>query len=317
MLRANFPVSKPGLCLPSSSCLSKENLLLSGALDKIATLPQAQPDLRSSHYNKLLNLWMRWATERRVLRVWIGGRGGGAQPNFHARRALRLAAASLYVLVTIAVQALYKDGAAKITKDLRRHGLLPESVVFLSPSQAGDFSGIQGSVRSVANQMESETGERPTLTAAASELGRRANQGSVRSVANQMKEKTGVLPTLTAAASELGSRGNQGSVCSVAMQMKFKTGKMPTLEAAASEMASIFGRKGVGKPKGNAVWAKVVQIPGFDEEILGTEKCADTKAKICAELCHQGIGLLFTNCKTKYIGKWFKYAGEPLIIRPS
>jgi hypothetical protein len=158
--------------------------------------------------------------------------------------------------------------------------------------------------------MELETGERPALTAAASELGRRANQGSVRSVTNQMKEKTGVLPKLTAAASELGSRGNQGSVRSVAMQMKFKTGKMPTLEAAASEMASILGWKGVGKPKGNAVWAKVVQIPGFDEEILGTEKCADTKAKICVELCHQGIGLLFTNCKTKYIGKWFKYAGE-------
>ena len=95
-------------------------------------------------------------------------------------------------------------------------------------------------------------------------MGRRANQGSVRSVTNQMKEKTGVLPKLTAAASELGSRGNQGSVRSVAMQMKFKTGKMPTLEAAASEMASILGWKGVGKPKGNAVWAKVVQITRFD-----------------------------------------------------
>ena len=75
-------------------------------------------------------------------------------------------------------------------------------------------------------------------------------------------------------------------------------------------MASILGRKSVGKPKGNAVWAKVVQISGSDEEIQGTEKCADTTSKICAELCHQGIGLSFTYCITNYIGMWFKYAGE-------
>ncbi len=43
--------------------------------------------------------------------------------------------------VSIFRQALYKDGAAKITKDLCLHGLLPESVVFLLPSQAGGFSG--------------------------------------------------------------------------------------------------------------------------------------------------------------------------------
>ena len=36
--------------------------------------------------------------------------------------------------VLIFRQTLYKDGAAKITKDLRLHGLLPESVEFLSPS---------------------------------------------------------------------------------------------------------------------------------------------------------------------------------------
>jgi hypothetical protein len=44
--------------------------------------------------------------------------------------------------VSIFRQALYKDGAAKITKDLRLHGLLPESVEFLSPSQAGYENGI-------------------------------------------------------------------------------------------------------------------------------------------------------------------------------
>jgi len=78
--------------------------------------------------------------------------------------------------------------------------------------------------------------------------------------------------------------------------MELKTGEMPSFKAAASERGSILGRKTVGKPKGNAVWAKVVQISGSDEEIQGNEKCADTKSKICAELCHQGIGLSYTNC---------------------
>jgi hypothetical protein len=81
--------------------------------------------------------------------------------------------------VSIFQQALYKDGAAKIKKDLRWHGLLPESVEFLSPSQTGGVSGHQGAVRSVANQMKEKTGEMPTLVVAASELGSRVNQGAV------------------------------------------------------------------------------------------------------------------------------------------
>jgi len=158
--------------------------------------------------------------------------------------------------------------------------------------------------------MELKTGEMPTLAAAASELGHRGIQGSVCSVANQMELKTGEMPTLAAAASELGSRGNEGAVRSVANQMKEKSGVMPSLESAASERGRTSGRKSVGKPKGNAVWAKVVQITRFDEEIPGTEKCADTKAKFAAELCHQGIGLAYSSCKTTYFGMWFKYARE-------
>ena len=110
---------------------------------------------------------------------------------------------------------------------------------------------------------------------------------------------------------ENGRRGNEGAVSSVANQMELETGEKPTLKEVASKLGSTNGRKSVGKPKGNAVWAKVVQISGSDEEIQGTEKCADTKSKICAELCHQGIGLLFESCcQGQYIGKWFKYAGE-------
>ena len=173
---------------------------------------------------------------------------------------------------------------------------------------------IQGAIRSIAMQMELKTGEMPSLKATASELGRRGgilgNQGAVSSVANQMKEKTGVMLTLAAAASELGSRGIQRAARSVAMQMELKTREMPSLKAAASELGRTSGRKSVGKPKRNAVWAKVVQISGSDEEIQGTEKCADTTT-ICAELCHQGIGLTYSSCRqTKYIGMWFKYAGE-------
>jgi hypothetical protein len=171
--------------------------------------------------------------------------------------------------------------------------------------------GNKGAVRSVADQMKLETGVMPTLKKAASELGRRANQGAVRSVADQMELETGVMPTLKKAASELGSRANQGAVCSFADQIELETGEMPSLEAAATERGGILGRKSVGKPKGNAEWAKVVQITGSDEEIQGTEKCADIKYKICAKLCHQGIGLSYKSCrKGKYIGKWFKYAGE-------
>ena len=45
--------------------------------------------------------------------------------------------------------------------------------------------------------------------------------------------------------------------------------------------------------------------------MTGTEKCAyNIKSKICAELCHQGIGLLYSTCFNQYIGMWFKYAGE-------
>ncbi len=136
----------------------------------------------------------------------------------------------------------------------------------------------------------------------------------VHSVAIQMKEKTGEMPSLEAAASELGRRANQGAVHRMAKRMELKTGEMPSLEAAASKRGSASGRKSVGKPKGkgNAVWAKVVQISGSDEEIQGTEKCADTKSKICAELCHQGIGLSFTTCVTKYIGG--EFTGNSTII---
>ncbi len=167
--------------------------------------------------------------------------------------------------VSIFRQALYKDGAAKITKDRCLHGLLPASVEFLSPSQAG----YQGAVRSVANQMKEKTGEMPTLKAAASELGSRAIQGAVRSVANQMKEKTGEMPTLKAAASELGSRAIQGAVRSVANQMKEKTGEMPTLMAAASELGS-RGREGKSalyRISGNCAY------PGCNYAISSGELC--------------------------------------------
>jgi hypothetical protein len=59
--------------------------------------------------------------------------------------------------VSIFRQALYKDGATKITKDLCLHGLLPESVEFLSPSQAGYENGI-GMMSAEARMAASEKG---------------------------------------------------------------------------------------------------------------------------------------------------------------
>jgi hypothetical protein len=58
-----------------------------------------------------------------------------------------------------------------------------------------------------------------------------------------MELETGEMPTLKAAAFELGSRGKQGAVCSVANQMELKTGVMPTLKEAAYELGSTSGRK--------------------------------------------------------------------------
>jgi hypothetical protein len=93
-----------------------------------------------------------------------------------------------------------------------------------------------------------------------------------------------------------GLSGIQGAVCSVANQMKEKSGVMPTLAAAAaSELGRTSGPKCVGKPKGDAVWAKVVQISGSDEEIQGTEKCADTKSKNLCQAVPSGHWLVIHN----------------------
>ena len=87
--------------------------------------------------------------------------------------------------------------------------MLPESVEFLTPSQvggfAGGFSGHQGAVRSVTNQMKLKTREMPTLAAAASELGRRAYQGTINAiVATGIAHKD--APTFS------GKRGYQGRI---------------------------------------------------------------------------------------------------------
>jgi len=123
------------------------------------------------------------------------------------------------------------------------------------------------------------------------ESGKRAIQGAHSSVANQMELETGKKPTQKEAAIE-SARANQGAVRSFANKMELEPGEKQTQKKAASEMVIILGRKSVGKPKGNAVWAKIVQISGSDKEIQGTEQCAGTKQKICAELCHQGIRIV-------------------------
>jgi hypothetical protein len=175
-------------------------------------------------------------------------------------------------IVLIFRQALYKDGASKITKDLCRHGLLPESVVFLSPSQAGH----KGTVRSIANQMELKTGEMPTLVAAASELVRRGNQDAVHSAANQMELKTGEMPTLAAAASELGRRGNQGALDAIV-----ETGMDP------EDAPTFCGRHAYD---GNIATAVETRIDPKDTPSYIARRLQDSR-RICTNFC------VTENCK--------------------
>ena len=171
----------------------------------------------------------------------------------------------------------------------------------------------QGAVSSVANQMELETGEMPTLKKAASKLGSRANQGTVLSVANQMKGKTGVMLTLKAAASELGSRCNEGAVLSVANQMKEKTGVMPTLKAAAYEMSSRGGKASLGKPKGGSTECYITEEVNPNNMARLPEKearFANTKTKAAAQLVHEGAVPSISTCSNRYMKLWIKQAND-------
>ena len=57
-------------------------------------------------------------------------------------------------------QVMTKEGAAKITKALWHHQMMPKSVVFLAPTQVGGINGHIEAIKSTANWMEAETGER-------------------------------------------------------------------------------------------------------------------------------------------------------------
>jgi hypothetical protein len=178
--------------------------------------------------------------------------------------------------------------------------------------------GNEGAVCSVANQIELKTGKKATLKEAATELSSRGNKGAVCSVANQMELKTGKKATLKEAATELSSRGNKGAVCSVANQMELKTGKKATLEAAATERASILGRKSVGKPKGNAVWAKVVQISGSDEEIHRVMKSVRIQNQKSVLSCAiRALACRIQIAMSDILGSDSSMPENPQIVRPS
>ena len=125
---------------------------------------------------------------------------------------------------------------------------------------------------SVSNQMKEKTGEMPSLDAAASKLGRRANQGAVCSVANQMKEKTGIMPTLEAAASKLGRRGNQ-----------VRMDKIVIAGIASKDASSFAGRRASDNRRICTIFC-------------ATEKCKNTmqyKDGHC-QLCHDLLPKLIT-----------------------
>ena len=100
--------------------------------------------------------------------------------------------------------------------------------------------------------------------------------------------------------------------------MELETGEKPTLKEAASKLGSTNGRKSVGKPKGNAVWAKVVQISGSDEEIQGTEKCADKKIKSVPSCAIRALACRIHHAvKLNILGCGSSMQENPQIVRPS
>jgi hypothetical protein len=93
-------------------------------------------------------------------------------------------------------QVMTKEGAAKITKALWHHQMMPKSVVFLAPTQVGGINGHIEAIKSTANWMEVEMGERQSHEEAASEFGMAGRIGAVKSTANRMEAETGERPTL-------------------------------------------------------------------------------------------------------------------------
>jgi hypothetical protein len=115
-------------------------------------------------------------------------------------------------------QALYKDGAAKITKDLRQHGLLPESVEFLSPSLAGYENGIgmmSAEEKMAASEKEYENGL-GAMSAEAKMVGYENGIGAMsakeRMAASEKGYKNGLGPMSASAATKAAAKAAKWTV---------------------------------------------------------------------------------------------------------
>jgi hypothetical protein len=129
--------------------------------------------------------------------------------------------------VSIFRQALYKDGAAKITKDLCQHGLLPESVEFLSPSLAGYENGI--GMMSAEEKM------------AASEKGYENGLGAMSAEAKMMRYENG-LGAMSAEAKMMGYENGIGAMSAkermAASAKGYENGLGPMSASAATKAAA-------------------------------------------------------------------------------
>ena len=142
---------------------------------------------------------------------------------------------------------------------------------YMFSCQIGSILGHQGAVRSVAKQMNKETGFEATTEEVASELGKRGHQGAVRYVAKQMKKETGVEATMEEAASELGKRGHQGAFSSMSKQMKKETG----VEATKKEAASELGKRGTRTSPDKASGAHTLKNGKITMSMSKSNACRD------------------------------------------
>jgi hypothetical protein len=139
--------------------------------------------------------------------------------------------------VSIFRQALSKDGAAKITKDLRRHGMLPESVEFLSPGQAGYENGI-GMMSAEERMAASEKGYENGLGAMSAEERKAAGEKGYENGIGMMSAEERM------AASEKGYENGLGAMSAEERKAAGEKGYENGIGMMSAEERMAAGEKG-------------------------------------------------------------------------
>jgi len=135
---------------------------------------------------------------------------------------------------------------------------------------------------------------------------RSGRKAALESTANRVMAETGLRPSLEEAATLLGRSGHKSAVVSTANRVMAETGVRPSDEEATKLFTATAGAASLGKRRKNdSEWYVLVPFPSSKTE----SRCGDTKAKIAAQLVHNGIGCKFSSC-TQYVRKWCKEASS-------